>query len=261
MGILNVTPDSFSDGGRYASCSQAVEHALEMQRAGAMIIDVGGESTRPGSQSVPFFNELQRVLPVIREIRKCSDVIISVDTRKPAVAHAALEAGADIINDVEGMRAKGMAAVCASAGCGVVVMHMQGQPETMQERPHYDDVVGAVRAFFEERYEFLLGKGLKPEQICWDPGIGFGKSLEHNLSLLAHLEDLRVGGRPILLALSRKRMISEILGSQAEGRLPLGTAVLSVLGHQKGAQLHRVHDVKECRHALELAMAVERGDE
>lgn len=260
MGILNVTPDSFSDGGRFIDLGKAVDHALSMEKAGAMIIDIGGESTRPGSDSVDEDEEKERILPVIRAIRSCSDVVLSVDTRKPGVARAALDAGADIINDVEGGRIPGMAELCAEYGCGLVVMHMKGEPKTMQENPVYGDVVAEVRDFFEERYEALLSQGVQAEQICWDPGIGFGKSLDHNLALIAGLSELRVGGRPILLALSRKRMLGAILGDAGEGKKALPTAVMTVCGHERGAQIHRVHDVYECRIALALHHAVSSFD-
>lgn len=260
MGILNVTPDSFSDGGSFVDGEKAVAHALLMEREGATIIDIGGESTRPGSDSVEEEEEKARVLPVIRAIRSRSDVLISVDTRKPGVARAALDAGADIINDVEGGRTPGMAEVCAEYGCGLVVMHMKGAPKTMQENPIYGDVVTEVRGFFEERYEALLSRGVVADQICWDPGIGFGKSTEHNLTLIARLAELRVGERPLLLALSRKRMIGTILGDAEAGREALPTAILTVCGHDRGAQIHRVHDVRECRMALMLDHAVRAFD-
>ncbi len=258
MGILNVTPDSFSDGGSYASCEQAVAHAVRMVEDGAALIDVGGESTRPGSEEVGDEEELCRVLPVVRAIRAvCPDVLISVDTRKHVVARAVLEAGADIINDVEGLRSPGMAELCAEMRCGVVVMHMKGQPRTMQDAPIYDDVVAEVREFFSTRFVELMVAGLREEQICWDPGIGFGKTLEHNLELIARLEELRVADRPILLALSRKRMISTILGEVDRGRQPYGTAALTMYGDRHGAQIHRVHDVRECADCLKLLRAVE----
>ena len=260
MGILNITPDSFSDGGSFVALSKAVEHALIMEREGASIIDVGGESTRPGSDSVGEEEEKERVIPVICEIRKSSDILISIDTRKPEVARAALEAGADIVNDVGGAQAPGMAEVCAEYRCGIVVMHMKGEPKTMQENPAYHDVVDEVRSFFEERYQSLLKAGVEAEQICWDPGIGFGKSIKHNLALIAGLEKLRVAKRPLLLALSRKRMIGDLLGDAGAGRQPLGTAILTLCGHNHGAQIHRVHDVKECRMALTLGMAVSAFD-
>jgi dihydropteroate synthase len=258
MGILNVTPDSFSDGGKFIAPEQALDHAKEMVEAGAWVIDIGGESTRPGSLPVEEDVEIERVVPVIEALRRVSDVLISVDTRKTAVAREALKAGADIVNDVEALRAPGMIELCAETQCGVIAMHMQGQPTTMQQAPRYSNVVEEVRAFFEERYESMLAGGMKAEQICWDPGIGFGKTLEHNLALIAHLEDIRVAGRPMMLALSRKRMIGEVLGNPERGRQALGTATLTVYGHLHGAQIHRVHDIQECADALALIRAVER---
>lgn len=257
MGIVNVTPDSFSDGGRFHTLERAVSHAKELERQGALILDIGGESTRPGAAEVSVEEELDRVLPVVRELRPCTEAVISVDTRHAAVAEAVLEAGADVINDISGLREEGMAELCAAARCGVVVMHMQGTPETMQEAPSYGDVVGEVRGYFEERYDFLLARGLVPEQICWDPGIGFGKTVEHNLALLSNMDKLQVAGRPVLLGLSRKRMLGAILGSVEQGRAPLGTAVMTVWGHLHGAHIHRVHDVEECARALKLVQAAE----
>lgn len=253
MGIVNVTPDSFSDGGRFYATERAVSHAKELERQGALILDIGGESTRPGAAE----EELDRVLPVVRELRSCTDAVISVDTRHAAVAAAVLEAGADVINDISGLREAGMAELCAAARCGVVAMHMQGRPETMQDAPSYGDVVREVRGYFEERYDFLLGRGLEPEQICWDPGIGFGKTAEHNLALLSNMDKLQVAGRPVLLGLSRKRMLGAVLGDAEQGRAPLSTAVMTVWGHLHGAQIHRVHDVAECARALRLIRAAE----
>ena len=243
MGIVNVTPDSFSDGGRFYATERAVSHAKELERQGALILDIGGESTRPGAAEVAAEEELDRVLPVVRELRSCTDAVISVDTRHAAVAAAVLEAGADVINDISGLREAGMAELCAAARCGVVAMHMQGRPETMQDAPSYGDVVREVRGYFEERYDFLLGRGLEPEQICWDPGIGFGKTAEHNLALLSNMDKLQVAGRPVLLGLSRKRMLGAVLGDAEQGRAPLSTAVMTVWGHLHGAQIHRVHDL------------------
>lgn len=257
MGIVNVTPDSFSDGGRFHTTERAVSHARELERQGALILDIGGESTRPGAAEVSVEEELDRVLPVVRELRPCTGAVISVDTRHAAVAAAVLEAGADVINDISGLQEEGMAELCAEARCGVVVMHMQGRPETMQNAPLYEDVVREVRDYFEERYDFLLGRGLAPEQICWDPGIGFGKTLEHNLALLSHMDRLQVAGRPVLLGLSRKRMLGAILGDAEQGRAPLSTAVMTVWGHLHGARIHRVHDVAECARALRLVQAAE----
>ena len=257
MGILNTTPDSFSDGGRFYATERAVSHAKELERQGALILDIGGESTRPGAAEVAAEEELDRVLPVVRELRSCTDAVISVDTRHAAVAAAVLEAGADVINDISGLREAGMAELCAAARCGVVAMHMQGRPETMQDAPSYGDVVREVRGYFEERYDFLLGRGLEPEQICWDPGIGFGKTAEHNLALLSNMDKLQVAGRPVLLGLSRKRMLGAVLGDAEQGRAPLSTAVMTVWGHLHGAQIHRVHDVAECARALRLIRAAE----
>ena len=257
MGIVNVTPDSFSDGGRFYATERAVSHAKELERQGALILDIGGEPTRPGAAEVAAEEELDRVLPVVRELRSCTDAVISVDTRHAAVAAAVLEAGADVINDISGLREAGMAELCAAARCGVVAMHMQGRPETMQDAPSYGDVVREVRGYFEERYDFLLGRGLEPEQICWDPGIGFGKTAEHNLALLSNMDKLQVAGRPVLLGLSRKRMLGAVLGDAEQGRAPLSTAVMTVWGHLHGAQIHRVHDVAECARALRLIRAAE----
>ena len=257
MGIVNVTPDSFSDGGRFHTVERAVSHAKELERQGALILDIGGESTRPGAAEVSVEEELDRVFPVVRELRPCTDAVISVDTRHAAVAAAVLEAGADVINDISGLQEEVMAELCAEARCGVVAMHMQGRPETMQNAPFYEDVVREVRGYFEERYDFLLGRGLVPEQICWDPGIGFGKTLEHNLALLSNMDRLEVAGRPVLLGLSRKRMLGAVLGDAEQGRAPLSTAVMTVWGHLHGARIHRVHDVEECARALRLVQAAE----
>lgn len=257
MGIVNVTPDSFSDGGRFNTTELAVSHAKELERQGASILDIGGESTRPGSVEISVEEELNRVLPVVKELRMCTNAVISVDTRHTAVATAVLEAGADVINDISGLQDEGMAELCATMHCGVVVMHMKGRPATMQVAPFYDDVVQEVRCYFEERYRFLLEKGLSEEQICWDPGIGFGKTLEHNLALLSNMDKLQVAGRPVLLGLSRKRMLSAILNDTEQGRAPLSTAVMTVWGHLHGAQIHRVHDVAECAYALRLVQAGE----
>ncbi len=255
MGIVNVTPDSFSDGGRHHTVEKAVEHALRLEREGAVILDIGGESTRPGATEVSIDEELMRVLPVVQALRGRTDALISVDTRHTAVAQAVLQAGADIINDVGGLTDVGMAELCAQYRCGVVVMHMQGSPGTMQDKPDYADVLAEVRAWFECRYETLMRQGLRPEQICWDPGIGFGKTLEHNLTLLANMEHLHVAGRPVLLGLSRKRMLGSILGNVEAGKAPLSTAVMTAWAHSRGAQIHRVHDVAECADALKLVNA------
>ena len=256
MGIINATPDSFSDGGKYASVEDAVQNALRLEKEGAAIIDVGGESTRPGSDSVSDDEEISRVVPVIRCIREKSDILISIDTRHPAVAEASLDAGADIINDVEGFRDDRMIELAVKYQCGAVIMPMQGMPKTMQHEPSYEDVIEDVRQFFQDTYARCIKRGMNVDQICWDPGIGFGKTLEHNLDLIRHMKELQVEGRPILLGLSRKRMLGAFIGNQDEAKGPVPTAVMTVLGHQYGAQIHRVHDVKACKAALDLEKAL-----
>ncbi len=252
MGILNVTPDSFSDGGSHEGLAGAMAHAERLMAEGADVVDVGGESTRPGAAPVPEEVEIARVVPVIREMRRRWDVRISVDTRHACVARAALEAGADIVNDVAGLRGDGMAELCAEYGCGVVVMHMQGEPGTMQVAPRYDDVVGEVRAFFEGRLAALLAAGVRRECICWDPGIGFGKSLEHNLALLSHLEEVRVDDLPLLMGLSRKRFLGMVLNDVSAGRGVVPTVAMSLYAGLHGAEIHRVHEVGPLRQALDL---------
>lgn len=258
MGILNVTPDSFSDGGRHAGPEAAVEHALHMVQAGADIVDIGGESTRPGAAEVEETVEIQRVLPVVEALRAAMpDVRISVDTRHVAVARAALQAGADVVNDISGLADPAMRELCAEFACGVVLMHMQGTPQTMQQAPHYENVVAEVRAFFEERMTLALDAGIAPECICLDPGIGFGKTTAHNLALIRHLESLRVQNRPLLMALSRKRFLGELWGDAAFGRQSaLPTVVMSLMAARYGADLHRVHDVEELSRSLVLSDSV-----
>lgn len=259
MGILNITPDSFSDGGEHGDTASALAHADKLLADGAHIIDLGGESARPGSAEVSIDEEARRVLPVLRELRRRHpQALLSVDTRHAAVAEQALEAGADIINDITGLADPAMRALCAAAPCGIVLMHMQGQPRTMQLAPHYDDVVREVRAFFEERLALAEAAGIARERICLDPGIGFGKNVEHNLALIAHLEELRVENLPLLMALSRKRFMGAVLsgGAPAPVREALPTVVMSLLAADRGADLHRVHDVRELRDALRLRRAV-----
>lgn len=259
MGILNITPDSFSDGGEHGDTASALAHADKLLADGAHIIDLGGESARPGSAEVSIDEEARRVLPVLRELRRRHPrALLSVDTRHAAVAEQALEAGADIINDITGLADPAMRALCAAAPCGIVLMHMQGQPRTMQLAPHYDDVVREVRAFFEERLALAEAAGIARERICLDPGIGFGKNVEHNLALIAHLEELRVADLPLLMALSRKRFMGAVLsgGAPAPVREALPTVVMSLLAADRGADLHRVHDVRELRDALRLRRAV-----
>lgn len=258
MGILNVTPDSFSDGGVHADVASAVAHARRMIDAGADMIDIGGESTRPGSDEVTVAEELDRVLPVVAALRaEFPHARLSIDTRHAEVARATLLAGADVVNDITGLADPAMRQVCAELPCGVVLMHMQGEPGTMQQNPRYDDVVAEVRAFFETRVTLAVADGIAPERICLDPGIGFGKTVEHNLSLIRHLESLRVRNLPMLMALSRKRFMGSLLGDAELPKLsPVPTVVMSLLSADRGADLHRVHDVAELKQALVLRAAL-----
>ena len=260
MGILNVTPDSFSDGGRHDHLDSALDHARRMIAEGAAILDIGGESTRPGSLPVPADEEIRRVVPVIASIRDSWDGWISVDTAKAKVADAALRAGADVVNDVSGLRSDPeMAAVCADHQCAVVVMHMQGEPRTMQVAPHYEDVVREVRGFFEERVETLSRAGIAPEALCFDPGIGFGKTLAHNLSLLRALDCLSPGGRPLLLGVSRKSFIGMLLGDMDLGLRNWPTVAVTARAREMGVLLHRVHEVRPNIEALRMIEAILDG--
>lgn len=256
MGVLNVTPDSFSDGGKFADTAQAIRHGLQMAAEGAAILDVGGESTRPGATPVAVEEELRRVLPVIEALRANTGVLISVDTMKPTVAEAALEAGADIINDITGLQDPSMATVAARTGAGVIVMHMQGTPGTMQQAPHYENVVAEVRAFFEQQIRTLEEAGVAAEQIALDPGIGFGKTLEHNLKLLRALPALRVAQHPLVLGVSRKSSIGKLIGdSRMESRAWPTVALTSWL-RESGAEVIRVHDVKPNAEAMRMTEAI-----
>lgn len=259
MGILNTTPDSFSDGGKNYGVEDAVHAALGMERAGVKIIDIGGESTRPGAPAVSEDDEIQRTVPVVRALREKSDILISIDTSKAAVAAAALEAGADIVNDVTGLTGDPeMIKLCAEARCGVVVMHMQGNPRTMQVDPQYDQgVVQELQEFFAERLDTLAGAGIDPECISFDPGIGFGKTVQQNITLIEHLADLqKQQGRPILLGVSRKSMIGVLTGIEVPQDRDTATAVITALSFQRGIMLHRVHNVKMNAQALTLADAI-----
>ncbi|MCH7228468.1 dihydropteroate synthase [Haloferula sp. A504] len=256
MGILNVTPDSFSDGGLHHEPGTALERARRMIAEGADIVDVGGESTRPGAEPVPEAEEIERVQPVVEALRSEWDGLISIDTMKPGVAHAALEVGADIVNDVAGLRDPGMIEVCARSGCGVVAMHMRGEPRTMQQAPEYEDVVTEVRSFFEERLATLTSAGIDPESLCFDPGIGFGKTLDHNLTLLRELSALQVGGRPLLIGVSRKSFIGRVLESDALEDREWPTVALTAWTRESGARIHRVHEVRPNREALRMVEAV-----
>jgi len=257
MGVLNVTPDSFSDGGEFFGTDKAVEQGQRMAAEGAQIIDVGGESTRPGAESVSVDEELARVLPVIEKLHESVSAIISIDTSKAAVARAALEAGAVIINDVTGGRADPeMFTLAAERKAAIILMHMQGSPRTMQTAPRYDDVVREVADFFRQQYERALECGVNEMAIAFDPGIGFGKTVEHNLALLAHLERLRVYDRPLLVGVSRKSSLGKMIGSNAmEDRLA-PTIAFTALLRERGANVFRVHDVKENVAALRATEAL-----
>jgi len=257
MGILNVTPDSFSDGGAYTLVDAAVDHALRMIDEGASIIDIGGESTRPGALKVDIEEELERTIPVIETLRKKTDVLVSIDTSKAEVARRALVAGADIVNDVTGLTGdEEVLEVCVQSGAGVVVMHMQGNPRNMQNAPAYDSVVDEVRDYFEERYQTLTAAGVDPLAICFDPGIGFGKTLEHNKALLKALGHLSVHDCPLMLGVSRKSMIGAILDEEDPLQREWGTVALTAYGRKLGAQIHRVHAVKGNSEALRMIEAI-----
>jgi dihydropteroate synthase len=258
VGVLNVTPDSFSDGGDFLDPAKAAAHAAAMLDEGAGIIDVGGESTRPGSDRVPREEEARRVVPVIEEILANSpDAIVSIDTYRAATAEAALGAGARIVNDVTALRGDPrMAGVVAEARCPVVLMHMLGEPKTMQHDPRYADVVREVRDFLAGRAEHAVAAGVEPENVILDPGIGFGKKLEHNLALLRHLDELVALGFPVLVGASRKSSLGTITGvKEARDRVP-GTVAANVIAYERGATLFRVHDVRLNREALAVARAI-----
>ena len=260
MGILNVTPDSFSDGGRHDALDAALRHARQMISEGAEIIDIGGESTRPGAAMISSELEISRTAPVIHALRSEWDGLISIDTWKADVAHAAIAAGADIVNDISGLTGDpDMAAVCRESGCGVVVMHRQGTPETMQLAPHYDDVVREVREFFEERLATLASSGIAEAALCFDPGIGFGKTVAHNLDLLRHLDHLAPAGRPLLLGVSRKSFIGRLLESERLEDREWPTVALTARARELGVKLHRVHDVKPNLEALRMIEAILDG--
>lgn len=257
MGILNATPDSFSDGGAHDGVEQALAHAMTMIDEGAEIIDIGGESTRPGAAEVSTEEELQRVLPIIRALRQCWRGLISIDTSKADVAQQSLDAGADIVNDVSGLQAdSNMIDVCRVSACGVVVMHRQGTPLTMQLAPHYENVVTEVRDFFLERYQTLTSAGLDPQQLCFDPGIGFGKTAAHNWDLMGNLSQLRIHDRPLLLGVSRKSLIVQRLGTSDLSQRSWPTVALTSYGREHGAVIHRVHEVKANCEAMRMIEAL-----
>jgi dihydropteroate synthase len=264
MGIVNVTPDSFSDGGRFMECSAALAHALELASEGADILDLGGQSTRPGAQPVAVAEELRRVLPVLEGLADSSVFAqVSIDTTSSAVASRAIGLGASLVNDVSALRADAeMAQVVAAGAAECCLMHMQGEPRTMQHEPHYEDVVDDVKAFLEERLAFAVKEGIAEERVLIDPGIGFGKTVQHNLELLSRLGELRALGQPIVIGTSRKsflgRIAADARGSQepvgVEHRLA-GTLATNVMALERGASVFRVHDVAPARDALAIAAA------
>ena len=261
MGVVNVTPDSFSDGGLFLEADAAVDHGRRLAAEGAAILDVGGESTRPGAEPVADDEELRRVLPVVERLAADGGARVSIDTTKSAVARRAIEAGAEIVNDVSAFRFDpALAGVVAEAGVGCCLMHMLGDPRTMQLDPRYDDVVSDVRAFLEERLAFATGEGIPEERVWLDPGIGFGKTVEHNLELLRRLDEIVAIGRPVVIGTSRKSFLGKLAGGREEGeRLP-GTIATNVLALERGATVFRVHDVAQNADALAVAAATFRLD-
>jgi len=257
MGALNVTPDSFSDGGRYAEAGAAVRRGLEMVAEGADLVDVGGESTRPGADPVEAAEESRRVLPVVRALA-AAGAVVSIDTAKAEVAAAALEAGAAVVNDITALSDPEMAGVVARAGAGVVLMHMQGTPRTMQDDPRYDDVLAEVAAFLRRRAAAAESAGIDPGAVCLDPGIGFGKRLEHNLALLAGVPQLAALGRPVLVGASRKRFIADLLGPIPPAERDAATAAAHVLAVAGGAAILRTHNVVVGLQTARIADAIVR---
>ena len=256
MGVVNVTPDSFSDGGRYLDAQAAIEHGLELEAEGAAILDVGGESTRPGADPVPEPEELRRVIPVIEGlIARGAGARISIDTMKAGVATRALDVGASLVNDVTAFRGDPeMAAVVAGAGVDCCLMHMLGDPRTMQDDPHYDDVVDDIKAFLAERMAFAVKAGIAEERILLDPGIGFGKTIEHNLELLRRLGEFLDLGRPVVIGTSRKSFLGRLTGREASERVA-ATVATNVLAYERGARVFRVHDVAPVHDALTVTAA------
>lgn len=255
MGILNVTPDSFSDGGRFYQAEKAVEWALQMVDEGASIIDVGGESTRPGAESIPEEEELKRVIPVIGKLRQKTDVLISIDTYKSRIAEVALQAGADIVNDISGARFDArMIEVVKQYDCPIIIMHIKGTPKNMQQNPYYDDVVAEIYDYFEERIRLLESSGIS--KIIIDPGIGFGKRLQDNLHLLRDLKDFTFLNKPILMGTSRKSFIGKILRQEVPAKRLFGSLATQIISVQNGADIVRVHDVQATNEALKILAAV-----
>jgi dihydropteroate synthase len=252
MGVVNITPDSFSDGGKFLARDDAIAQARRLAQEGADIIDIGGESTRPGAAPVSESEELARVIPVLEKI---AELCVSVDTRRPAVMRAALQAGASMVNDVQALQAPGAIEAVRESNCAVCLMHMKGEPATMQREPHYDDVVREVKNFLSTRLRVAESAGIARERLVVDPGFGFGKTAEHNLTLLAHLEEFRDVGAPLLAGLSRKSTLGKLTGRPAAERLA-GSLTMALLALQGGATILRVHDVKETRDVIAVWQAV-----
>jgi dihydropteroate synthase len=259
MGILNITPDSFSDGGRFARRDLALRHAEAMVQAGATLIDVGGESTRPGARTVSSVEELERVAPIVEAISRELDVIISVDTSTPAVIRETARLGAGLINDVRSLQRDGALDAAVATGLPVCLMHMRGEPTDMQNDPRYDDLLGEVSSFLRERMDACIAAGIAREKIILDPGYGFAKTLEHNLSLFKHMEALHALGRPLLVGVSRKSMIGKVLDKPVDQRL-YGALALAGMAMIKGARILRVHDVPETADVVRMISAVESAE-
>jgi dihydropteroate synthase len=260
MGVLNVTPDSFSDGGRWFLSDAAIAHAKKMIQEGAQIIDIGGESSRPGATPVDEPEELRRILPVIEALKRESKVLLSVDTCKPSVAARAIEAGAAIVNDIGGLRSPAMRELVAKTGAGVICMHMQGCPATMQQDPHYHDVVAEVRTFFESTLETCTANGIDADQIIFDPGIGFGKTFAHNLLLLKNLKSLSPSGRPLALGVSRKSFLSLATDSEDMNSRLWPTIALSTYAFDQNVSVLRVHEITPNAAAVRIRSAIQKAD-
>jgi dihydropteroate synthase len=256
MGVVNVTGDSFSDGGEFADADAAIAQGRMLAEQGAEIIDIGGESTRPGATPVSVEEELRRVMPVVSALAGDPRFVVSIDTMKPGVARAAVEAGAEIVNDVTGLRQPAMREVVRESGAGAIIMHMQGTPADMQRAPRYEDVVAEIREFFRQTLTACVACGMDPLRLAFDPGIGFGKTLEHNLSLIRNLGALRVGDRPLVLGASRKSFIGKVIGSANSADRAWPTVALTSFGRERGASVFRVHDVRPNAEALRMSEAI-----
>ena len=256
MGIVNVTPDSFSDGGKFAATNLAIAHALKLAEEGAALLDIGGESTRPNATPVSLQEELDRVIPVIEQLAKQVNIPISIDTYKPHVMQAAIAAGASIVNDVRALQEDGAIEVVAKTNIGVCLMHMQSSPQTMQQNPHYDDVVNDVKTFLQARLQASIGAGCRASSILLDPGFGFGKTRQHNITLIKNLDAFADLGQPLLVGLSRKSVLGQVTGNDIDARLYASIAA-SVISAMKGAKILRVHDVKATVEALKIVAAIQ----